>query len=544
MHSLESSLANHPLITLRVIGEWWELDLTGYDKVSCAKLIAERLLNLDWEEELAHFPPEESAGLQVLAQTERMAIASYRRHYGEVRAMGVSRLEREEPWYDPANVAEALWYKGLIFSAFDQQGETMVECYYLPTELRQLIYKEPVQQVAESGPHLEVKRIQQVVWPTFVDATDDLVTLLGYVQRYTPSSFPSAELGPYLNPQATTREQLLWQIAREMEWVREQDQSWRVTKSALAWLQKPPSAQAYALADAWRISFWNELHQLSQITCEGNWQNDPRLARETLLNVLPVDTEWYAIVDLLAQIEQKTPDFQRPNGDYDTWYIRSADDGAYLSGFESWPLVEGRLLHYLLTHPMRWLGLVELSADSYRLTELGRAWRTPQRPELSAETKTATIILPGDATLLFPRLANSYQRFQAQRIADLLPLEPDAPYRLRLTPTSLNHAQQQGITPQRVLAFLSDLASPQPLPPSLRRAIERWQLNGTEGTMEQAIILRVKEPLILQTLRQNPKTAPYIGESLGDRAAIVESADWQKLHQTVAQLGLLLEITL
>ena len=36
MRALEQALNDHELIVLRVIGEWWEMDLTGLDKVARA----------------------------------------------------------------------------------------------------------------------------------------------------------------------------------------------------------------------------------------------------------------------------------------------------------------------------------------------------------------------------------------------------------------------------------------------------------------------------------------------------------------------------
>ncbi|NIO71720.1 MAG: hypothetical protein GTN71_22490, partial [Anaerolineae bacterium] len=51
-------------------------------------------------------------------------------------------------------------------------------------------------------------------------------------------------------------------------------------------------------------------------------------------------------------IKESDPDFQRPDGDYSSWYIRQADTGRYLSGFESWDQVEGALIAYLIAQPL------------------------------------------------------------------------------------------------------------------------------------------------------------------------------------------------
>ena len=47
MRSLEQALTDHDLVLLRVIGEWWELDLTGEDKATSVKEVATALTRLD-----------------------------------------------------------------------------------------------------------------------------------------------------------------------------------------------------------------------------------------------------------------------------------------------------------------------------------------------------------------------------------------------------------------------------------------------------------------------------------------------------------------
>src|SRR5579859_5992190 len=40
-----------------------------------------------------------------------------------------------------------------------------------------------------------------------------------------------------------------------------------------------------------------------------------------------------------SAVKEEEPDFQRPAGNYDSWYIRDAQSGEYLRGFESWDRV-------------------------------------------------------------------------------------------------------------------------------------------------------------------------------------------------------------
>jgi hypothetical protein len=153
---------------------------------------------------------------------------------------------------------------------------------------------------------------------------------------------------------------------------------------------------------------------------------------------------------------------------------------------------------------------------------------------------TVPLVVQADGTILVPHNASRYQRFRAARVGEMQPVEFGQPYAYRLTPRSLVQAQQQGIQPDRVLTFLAE-ASDRPLPISVKRAISRWQERGVEGRVETAVILRVKEAGILETLRTNPKTRDLLGESLGDLAVIVRQDNWLRLQKITAELGLLLD---
>ena len=121
MLSLESSLYNHELIVLRVIGEWWELDLTGSQKKDCVLALTEVISHLDMAVEVTYLGPEEAATFEDLLKAGgRISIAAFERKHGTVRLMGPGRLEREEPWLDPVSPAEGLWYRGFVFRSFDE----------------------------------------------------------------------------------------------------------------------------------------------------------------------------------------------------------------------------------------------------------------------------------------------------------------------------------------------------------------------------------------------------------------------------------------
>mgnify|MGYP003618096200 CR=1 FL=1 len=549
MRSLEQALLEHELIVLRVIGEWLNLDLTGTDKSQAVDILAPALASVDLMQEIEYLEPEEAAALaDLVRQGGRAPVAVFARDHGEVRLMGPGRLEREEPWLDPTSPAEALWYRGFLYRGFDQTAEGTLEFYYMPPELLAKFAPPSALSGREEPDQPTLRPMDSPVEtrPPLIDAVDDLTTLLALAQRtgLHPEWLPALD-DLLMNPDRDRRS-LLLTLATEMALLRRTEGRLRPTRAAIDWLQRSREAQLRALVDAWSRTVWNELRHTPGLVAEGEgWHNDPLLARTALMDVLPPDDRWYRLSDVVAVIKAQDPDFQRPDGNYETWYLRDAETRQYLSGFDNWVWVEGRLLRYLIQGPLYWLGMVELSAASdperagYRYTPRALAWLGDEPP--AADAVKVPLVVQPEGALLVPHNASRYERFQAARIADPEPFTPGKPYRYRIVPSSLAQAQEQGITPERMLAFLES-ASGRPVPTSVRRGITRWAERGIEGRLQTVVVLRVGDAAILETLRGSPKTRDFIAEALGDLAVVIRAGEWEAFRQAVAGLGLLLDV--
>jgi len=551
MRSLEQALLDHELIVLRVIGEWLGLDLTGTDKAAAVDQLADAMLQTDLVSEMEYLEPEEAAALaDLVRQGGRAPVAVFARDHGEVRLMGPGWMEREEPWLDPASPAESLWYRGFLYRAFDQTAEGTLEFYYIPQELLNRLSPSAPTRREEPGapeePTLRPAAAPEATRPPPIDAVDDLTTLLALAQRtgLQLERLPNLD-GLLVNPDRDRRSMLLT-LATEMALLRRADDLLRPTRAALDWLKQSREAQLRSLVDAWSRSVWNELRHTPGLVAEGeNWHNDPLPARTALMDTLPADEQWYRLADVVAVIRRQDPDFQRPDGNYETWYIRDAATHEYLAGFGDWDRVEGRLLRFLVQGPLHWLGMTELSAGgdsapaAYRLAPRALAWLADDPP--ADDAVRVPLVVQPEGILLVPFNASRYERFQAARIADPEPLSPGKPYRYRIVPSSLAEAQSQGIPPERMLQFLES-AGGRPVPASVRRGITRWAEKGVEGRLQAVVVLRVGDPAILETLRTNPKTRDFITEALGELAVVIRRDEWEAFRQTVAQLGLLLDV--
>lgn len=545
MRSLEQALFDHELITLRVIAEWWELDLTGMEKNEAVDILAKALTRLDIQQEIEFLPEEEAAALKdLIAQGGRAAVATFNRLHGEVRMMGPGRMEREEPWLEPASPLEALWYRGFLYRAFDDTAEGVLEFYYLPQELLDQFPGLGKEEEAISPALLDpVEPPEGGPSKPLVNSVDDLTTLLAAALQAVGNEEEQSAPDGILLDQNPDRYSLLLNLAAEQGWLREDETGLRPTRSAVDWLKKGREAQLFDLADAWSKSSWNDLCHTPGLICDGhNWENDPILARTAVLDALPQTAQWYSLEAIVDLIRETNPDFQRPDGNYDTWYVRDAQTGGYLTGFDAWDQVEGRLIPFLISGPMNWLGITIVSSlpdhALYRLSDLGLKWLGGEPPQ-EQEDKIPLVIHP-DASILVAHHTDRYLRFQVARIAELEMVDGRKPYRYRLTPSSLARADEQGIAADRLLRFLTQ-ASGTELPKSLQRAVERWSEKGVEGRLESVIVLRVSDADILQTLRSNPKTRDFLSESLGDLAVAVKPGSWRQFRAACAQLGLFID---
>jgi hypothetical protein len=547
MRSLEQALYDHELLTLRVIGERWDLDLTGMDKRGAVEALAVALAKVDLQQEMIFLPPEEVAAINdLVAQGGRAPVAAFSRNHGDVRLMGPGRMEREEPWLDPVSATEALWYRGFVYRGFDEAAEEVLEFYYLPIEL---LARFPQLEVATPNqPELSMKPLDGTPerWREAVtDAVDDLAALLAVAQQMTLQKGKQTVLDRLLLKSDPDRRSMLLTLASEMGLVRQSNGRLRPTRAAVAWLKQSRDAQLCALADAWSNSDWNDLCHTPGLQCEGeNWHNDPILARSALLDALPRTPGWYHLTDLVITIKQVDPDFQRPDGNYDTWYIRDASNEGYLAGFDAWDHVEGRLIRFLVNGPLFWLGMVEVAdagqpeQTAFRLTDRALNWLTGDPP--AQDELRVPIVVQQDGIILVPQNAERYHRFQVARISEAQPIEDGRPFRYRLSPGSLAFAREQGIKSERLLQFLAQ-TSGRALPKSIQRAVTRWEERGVEAPIESVTVLRVNDESILETLRTNPRTRDYLGESLGALAVVIKPGLWQEFCAATAQLGLLLE---
>jgi hypothetical protein len=272
---------------------------------------------------------------------------------------------------------------------------------------------------------------------------------------------------------------------------------------------------------------------------------DPPLARRALfdaLKQLTVNDDWWDVEEFIYTVKEQNPNFLRPNGDYDSWYIQDAG-GEYVRGFESWDTVEAALLEYLLHYPMHWLALTDVAPEGARLTAYGRGILGFSAFPKPADPPEAIIIEP-DGRLRVSRKVARVDRFQAMRFSEWQPAPPldeNAPYLYQLTAAGIAQADAQGINTGHISAFLARFSGGA-LPEKIERLLQTWRGGDfATATLENVLILRVTSAEALDSLLKAPETRLYFGARLGETSVIVRPDQQATLAAALQQMGIQLE---
>jgi len=563
MPDLLQSLLKQDLGHLRIIARQWGVELESNETEPAREELIAALLDFELASEILEtLPANTRAALDALiAKNGRIPWAEFTRQFGEIREMGAGRRDRERPHLRPASTAEALFYRGFLARAFFDTAGGPQEFAYIPDDLFELVLSHSDQAADPSGEHTAEAQPDPVrsaasvsgqVVPAVLGRLaspgekgreipaddhilDDATTLLAAL-RMGHSPAAEEELSLSGVPAPTLPGPVLADLLAAAKLI---DTNIPKTDAVKRFLEAPRPDALRLLTDAWQVSEeFNELRQLPQLVFEGEWKNRPEETREFLLNVLDgiPQGKWWSISALIRDIKLKYADFQRPAGDYDSWFIKRASDGQYLRGFACWDEIDGALIRYFITGILHWLGQVDLGfgegaprATSFRLSAF-----------LQKTEESEKISIASNGKITVPRFTPRAVRYQLARFCEWDARKPGE-YRYHVTPHSLNKAREQGLKIEHLLALLvkhSDAG----VPPIFVKALKRWEANGTEARVEAPVVLRVSRPEVLDEMRRS-KAAKYLGEMLGPTAVVVKSGAVQKVIEALSELGLLADTT-
>ena len=540
MPDLLTSLQKRDLGHLRIVAELWGLELDSNEANLAAEELSGALLDLELVAELMDsLSPEARTALNALADKEgRLPWAEFTRRFGQIREMGAGKRDREQPHLHPNSTAEILFYRALVARAFFDTDKGPQEFAYVPEDLLELIIShrgaesqrenkkqssqisdsvainnEPLGRPASPGEHGQE-------FLTDNSILDDATTYLAALR---------SNLTP---PETKIPNQVIEEFLQAAKLIKKGKPQPEPVK---AFLEAPRGEALKMLSDAWMESeIFNELRQLPGLVFEGEWKNQPLVTREFLLNLFePIpEGKWWSLPAFLRAVKEKYPDYQRPAGDYDSWFIKRESDGQYLRGFAHWDSIDGALIKYFVTKILFWLGLADLATakandviTSFRLTSF-----------VEKKEESGKIAVSSNGKISIPRLAPRVVRYQVSRFCEWDEPKADE-YLYFVTAASLTRSKEQGLKAEQLLALLAKHSSAG-VPPSLVKALKRWEINGTEARMQSQIVLRVSKPEALEEMRKS-KAARFMGESLGPTTVVIKEGAQSKVLAALAELGLL-----
>jgi len=542
MPDLFHSLLKQDIGHLRIIAELWGLELNSTDVDAAREELSTSLLEPNLLAELIDsLSPEANSAITTLVNSGgRIPWPTFTRKYGDIRDAGAGKRDREKLYLQPASTAEVLYYRGLLARAFFDTKKGPQEFAYIPDDLLNLLSQEdtdtesiePIDnETSESSVAAALGRAaspgergQEI--PANDHILDDATTVLAALRL---------GIEPPETQVPTKVVQALLQSAKIIEKSTPQPEPIKV------FLESARADALASLQNAWIESeSFNELRLMPGIICEGEWKNQPQETREFLLNLLDAlpEGKWWSLNAFIRDVKQKYADFQRPAGDYDSWFIKRVSDGQYLRGFSSWDQVDGALIKYFITNILHWLGQVDLciaegatEPASFRITN-------SDSQTISKEDKK--LLISSQGLISVPRLALRVVRYQVARFCEWEDPKEDI-YRYRISTNSLTKAKEQGLKVEHLLSLLAK-HSDAGIPPTVVKALKRWEVNGTEARVQTQVILKVSKPEVLEEMRKS-KAAKFLGEVLSPTTVIVKSGASQKVVEALTELGLLAELT-
>ena len=555
MPELLQSLLKQDIGHLRIVADFWGVELESITADEAREELSASLLDAELIAELIEsLSPQSRAAVHALVDAGgRMPWTGFTRQYGDVREMGAAKRDRERPHLKPSSTAESLYYRGLLARSFFDDENGPQEFAYIPDDLLEHLYDlfdketDELVIVKEAEQPEDAAQIEPLGRPASPgekgreipaddSVLDDATTLLAALRMNRESnSLPLAfqERVPALHSLLTAARLIRKDIPQ--------------TEAVKNFLECPRVDAMKILQDAWIESdTFNELWLMPGIICEGEWRNKPQETREFLLDLLdPIpEGKWWSLGAFLRDIKQKYADFQRPAGDYDSWFIRRKSDGQYLRGFASWDQVDGALVKYLITDVLPWLGQVDLSIaegatepTAFRIRPSGKSAASDL--QRLTQDEAGKIHIASQGLISIPRSAPRVVRYQVSRFCEWDQMRDDV-YRYRISTNSLAKAREQGLRVEHLLALLTKHTEAG-IPPSLVKALKRWEVNGTEARVQTQVILKVSKPEVLEEMRKS-KASKFLGEVLSPTTVIVKSGAIQKVLEALTELGLLAEV--
>lgn len=538
MLNIISSLNGQDLGFLKIVANAWGIEIKAPDAYTARTQLALEMDNPEIIKEIYEVLPEKvrQAFDTLLDNGGKIPWAKFARDFGEIQVMGSARRDRERPDLNPATPTEYLWYRAFIGRAFLSTETEPQEFAYIPEEIFSYLEPAHIQKKQIPGRSATSKETQTIL-PVSDKILDDICTLLAAIRN----GFSIDILRDYCDVPVEFLNPLLIDLKLiSKKGILDPDQ-------VRLFLESPREISLLQLVNHWiENKQLNEMELIPDFIIEGVLDRNHQKVRQFLLDQISLipTGQWWNLESFVAYVYQINPDFQRPAGNYDTWYIKKAETGEYLRGFEHWDAIDGTFLRFMLTGPLFWLGLVDLASsesDSNIQAFKCSNWYADllsNQPPGSIKQEDVKLLIDSYGKIVIPLRFSRTIRYQISRFCDWNGKSKDG-YAFQISPISLQRAKDQGLKINHLLKIVQSVI-PHPFPPKLKNALEKWENHGTLAHFTHAILLHVADPEAINQL-QTTSVKKFIQAVLNPNTVVVLPNGVEQVRKVLIEMGYLSE---
>ncbi len=562
MPDLRQSLAAHEPYILNAIAQVLGYQVDHESLIPAGDLIAEKFLSDERFDALNQRIPSfvKPAVAALLKSEGRIPVNRFFRLYGEIETYGETRFQREQPWLNPSNPSEWLWYHGLIQKGFFEAPSGLQENIYFPEEIYEKLsidYQLPLNMAVDSGQLLirpaaprEVAQVEA--------GNDSILDLCCLLLAAVRSGHAVDSLFPVFGSLKTQFAIDVLQNAGILD-----EDNVPILKSTEFFLKTDRFLALLQLIQTWKESEQiDELLLIPDLYVDELFVHNPSKLRTHVFHFLKRirGNGWWSFSGFLSAVKQEAPDFLREQDDTGSWLIRNRQK----SQFRDWENIEGEYLQFLLAGPFHWLGIVDIAyaANNKGLSEEEKsklpisAFRISRMGEQSLEASLATVQenrqyrlanqektppkVTIDGRVAVTAGTSRSLRYHIARYCEWEKIQPDR-WIFRITPQSLREAAQMDLPADKFVGMLRR-AGDRSLPEPLMTAIEHWIQTDSQATMFQATVLTVTNPEWINNLMNSKDTAKWIQQRLNPNTVLIRSKGEEAVRRALIEMGALTDM--
>jgi hypothetical protein len=538
MLNIVSLLNGQDLGFLKIVANAWGIEIKAPDAYTARSQLAMEMKNPEIIKEIYEVFPENvrQAFDTLLDNQGKIPWAKFARDFGEIQVMGSARRDRERPDLIPATPTEYLWYRAFIGRAFFNTETEPQEFAYIPEEIFSCLEPAYIQKKQIPGRSATSKETQSII-PASDRILDEICTLLAALRN----GFSTDILYEYCDIPVKFLKYLLIDLKLISE------KGILDTEQVRIFLETSREKSLLMLVNHWiGNNQLNEMDFMPDLIIEGVLDRNHHNVRQFLLDQISLvpTGQWWNLESFVFYIYQINPDFQRPAGNYDTWYIKKAETGEYLRGFDHWDTIDGAYIRFMLTGPFFWLGLVDLAwsdndnkIQAFKCSQWCADLLSNHPPE-GIKPEEVKLMIDSYGKIVIPLRFSRTIRYQISRFCVWNGKTKDG-YAFQISPVSLQRAKDHGLKISHFLKIVQSVL-PHPFPPKLKSALENWEHHGTLAHFTQAILLHVADPEAINLLH-NTSVKKFIQAVLNPNTVAVLPSGVEQVRKTLIEMGFLSE---